>query len=417
MARSPELPPEIILHILHHLDGFVPDLRRIALISRAWCGPAQSILHSSIYIDSNKKVDRLTQKYTDHPHLRAYASFVHLDGYKMSSYSEGMVIFEKTVMADGFESLMASFNEDGGGGIRDLYIESYQEWNEEMSRRISAHFPSVERLEIMRLTSTGDVQRILGKLMAGMHKLSSITLNLLRFDRPSHTVSEQTHTQPPTPPIEKPPIQLAHLTLSPANSAAEVLEFLNGPCFDFSRLRSLKLGWHYSESDSESTREQSDTAFAPLEKFLAAVGPHVTRLTIATPLRNADMERNLNVNDALGDIIAVRLLDRFAALKQLVFCAHVEAAFAGRSSEDYGHLFPVACHHAYSLAKKMERQSTVERVEVRTSPRTDEHSMLGLTNLQDHLLASGKFPYLRGYKVVDENGRREFGFNLDRIRR
>ncbi|KAL0072263.1 hypothetical protein AAF712_000025 [Marasmius tenuissimus] len=195
MAHSTILPPEIIHQILHHLDGSFRNLRDTALVSHAWCGPSQSLLHSSINLDSQAKIEQLTRKYALYPHLRAYCNYVYLEGYRMVSFSEGMLLFEKTVMANGFERLIQSLGEktESGdiGGIKGLSIDSYQGWDEEMSRRISVNFPSLETLEIARLDSDCDIPRTLGRLLSGINRLTSLALN--------HVFSTRRGTRPSEP--------------------------------------------------------------------------------------------------------------------------------------------------------------------------------------------------------------------------
>ncbi|KAK1226072.1 hypothetical protein PQX77_010937 [Marasmius sp. AFHP31] len=312
MAHSAILPPEIIHQILQHLDGNVYNLRVAALISHAWCGPSQSLLHSSINLDSEAKIEQLTKKYALYPHLRAYCNYVFLDGYRMISFSEGMLLFEKTVMADGFEKLIQSLGEktESGdiGGIKGLSIDSYQGWDEEMSRRISVNFPSLETLEIARMESDCDMPGTLGRLLSGMNKLTSLALDHVFPTRGRGTY-------PPEP--QRAPIRLTHLTVSPANPTApsDIFPFLMSPMFDHSRLRSLKIGWLYSLA----RRGPANPLLQSFREFISIIGPQITRLTIATPLRytGADEARNMNLSDALGDLLSIRLLNYFPSVKQL----------------------------------------------------------------------------------------------------
>ncbi|KAF9264141.1 hypothetical protein L218DRAFT_252117 [Marasmius fiardii PR-910] len=279
MINSPDLPQEIITYVAVdclHDSATRSDLSNISLISRAWSGPAQSLLHSHVYIATERKIRWLIRKYTQYPHLLHLATSIHLYGWEIHSFSEGSLSFEPTIMAKEFEQLMYLFKGESRG-IRQLYIDSYT-WDEHHSRRILDSFPAVERLILNRIDFSTVPEHLLA-LATGMASLKALSVYSISWtDTPN--LEERTVF------FSQCAKQLSHLDLSPVNLTPSPLNLLSGPALDWSGLRSLRLGWiANNEADS----------YTAIKGFLSLVGPQVKELTIGTQSSDSD-ERAMSMD-------------------------------------------------------------------------------------------------------------------------
>ncbi|KAG7098419.1 hypothetical protein E1B28_000372 [Marasmius oreades] len=390
MPYLPGLPPEVIGQILDEIRDSATrtDLSNFSLISRAWCRPAQSLLHSHVSIGKEEKVQLLIQKYTLYPYLRELASSIHLYGWEIRSFSEGLLAFEETIMAEKFEQLMDMFKV-GGRCIRDLYIESYA-WNEEHSRKILNSFPAVEKLVMHRIDLSMSPEKLVFLVM-GMANLTSLSLySMTWLERPNF---EERMARLSLSQCAK---RLSHLDICPVNTLPSLLILLSGPAFDWSGLRSLTLGWQ-DHSDPNS--------YEAIKGFLSLLGPQVTQLTISTP-SSIDDERAMNSALCLRDLISTQVLYHFTSLRRLAFCTYdVNRPFETSHYKNF-----IGYYHTRTLLKTMRTPSTVEEIEIKILKPPFGSSVPATWHpLRDLIRSSEIFPNLKGEQglwVINDSGRR-----------
>ncbi|ESK85296.1 hypothetical protein Moror_11311 [Moniliophthora roreri MCA 2997] len=313
---------------------------------------------------------------------------MHIFGMEMVSYSEGSLDFERTVMADGFEVLAGMV----GNGIRDLYLDSFNEWDEEMSRRVSDHFHSIERLEIWGVSMCG-VSECLSRLVGRMAKLERlylhhVTSNIWQvFDsEPNYSTTRTKAQDNEAAAAVRPGRHLHTLGVSTIQGSPDVLSFLIGHTLDTSHVEKLKLCWGFTH------RAPLDT----IHSFLTNLGPQITCLTMATPVQNVDEYRGMDVEMCLGDIISTKALSYFPSMRKLTLCAYSGTSINDSVSDDLCHKEKVALCHAFTLLDSWEEAPQLEELTIKLIPEGSRRpAQLPLWFRLRNLLASDKFAKLR----------------------